>query len=118
MADVIQTGSEKSGTPGGSTPNKAGVTTSEAVLKRYGVTIKDLATVTKTDYVPSPSMQHLKRQFFKEQSVSMSDGSLKFLPTDLVFAMHAVARGLSTYSVSTFATNFHSQRLLSISRNR
>ena len=97
MADVIQ---EKSGTPGGSTPNKAGVTTSEAVLKRYGVTIKDLATVTKTDYVPSPSMQHLKRQFFKEQSVSMTDGSLKFLPTGLVFAMHAVARGLSAYSVS------------------
>ena len=103
MADVVEAGGEKSaggGASGGGTPNKAGVTTSETVLKRYGVTIRDLNSVTKTDYVPSPSMQHLKRQFFKEQSVSMSDGSLKFLPTDLVFAMHAVARGMSSYSVS------------------
>ena len=103
MADVVEAGGEKSaggGASGGGTPNKAGVTTSETVLKRYGVTIRDLNSVTKTDYVPSPSMQHLKRQFFKEQSVSMSDGSLKFLPTDLVFAMHAVARGMNSYSVS------------------
>ena len=99
MAEVIETGGEKAGTPSSGTPNKTGVTTSEAVLKRYGVTMKDLSSVTKTDYVPSPSMQHLKRQFFKEQSVSMIDGSLKFLPTDLVFAMHAVARGLPSYSV-------------------